>query len=453
MLIMLVCGLVIMSGLLVQRSEEIIEGAIMEQAKQQARIFLLGAERELQVLGDPSKAENLAVVFDDVMQRHDWGLAFAIREIYAYDREGRIIAVRGGEGVSREMSGKYGDVLTRDRSYLGSEVEYKRDPRSGSRVPVVDVIIPLHHQGEVVAGLEVEVDLAKTRDIIKQHDNSFERDMLLWLSLFGLVLVVFFWLVARKVLIAPVQRIAGVTQQIAAGDMGTRLVDLSGDELGRLGDSINVMADSIGRLLDEQEQAYLQSMQSLAKALQAKDAYTAKHSGRVAKFSVMLGRRLGLAEDELVLLKQGALMHDLGKISIPDAILNKPERLTEDEFEIMRGHPEATAAIMRPLKRFKAFADIAAWHHERWDGNGYPDGLKGEQIPLLARIVGLADTWDAMTGDRVYRKGMSERVAIDIIAAERNSGQWDPELVDAFVDMINARLDDRDAMREDFESV
>lgn len=106
---------------------------------------------------------------------------------------------------------------------------------------------------------------------------------------------------------------------------------------------------------------------------------------------------------------------------------------------------------MRPLKRFKVFAEIAAWHHERWDGNGYPDGLKGEEIPLLARIVGLADTWDAMTGDRVYRKGMPEQKAIDIIAAERDSGQWDPALVDVFVDMVCARLEDQKTVEADMD--
>jgi HAMP domain-containing protein len=447
---LVIAGLLVMSGLLIVRSEAVIEDAILEQVKQQARIFLLGVERELQLRGDPGDARNLEQVLDHVMMRQDWSLAFAVRQIYAYDRDGRVLARRGGPAVgSRDMAGHYGDVIRRGVSYLGEDVEYKEDAAAGRRVPVVDVIVPLSRGDEIVAGLEVEIDLNKTRAIIQRHDDRFEDDMLLWLTVFGVVLLAFFWLVTRQGLILPVQRLAGLTKQIAEGDLSTRLRGLGRDEIGQLGNSINVMADSIERLFEEQEQAYLQSMQSLAKALQAKDAYTAQHSGRVAKFSVMLGRRLGLPEEQLTLLKQGALMHDLGKISIPDAILNKPEPLSEEEFEVMRGHPVATAAIMRPLKRFKAFAEIAAWHHERWDGNGYPDGLQGEQIPLLARIVGLADTWDAMTGDRVYRKGMTSHQAIDIIAAERDSGQWDPELVDVFVGMIQSMLDAQDDVAHD----
>ena len=133
-------------------------------------------------------------------------------------------------------------------------------------------------------------------------------------------------------------------------------------------------------------------------------------------------------------------MHDLGKISIPDAILNKPGKLTNEEFVIMKTHPIQTATIMKPLKRFKELTEIAAWHHERWDGQGYPDRLKGEEIPMLARIVSIADTWDAMTGDRVYRQGMLPEKALTILRSEKNGGQFDPNLLDAFIEMIETTL-------------
>jgi len=182
-------------------------------------------------------------------------------------------------------------------------------------------------------------------------------------------------------------------------------------------------------------------LQSLARALEAKDSYTAGHSGRVAKFSTQLGKHVGVDENQLKLLKHGALMHDLGKIGINDAILNKPGALSDDEYEIMKQHPASTAKIMKPLKRFKEFAEIAAWHHERWDGKGYPDGLKGEKIPLLARIVCIADTWDAMTGDRIYRKGMTVVKALSILDKEKDHGQWDPALIRAFIEMIGNEVD------------
>ena len=193
----------------------------------------------------------------------------------------------------------------------------------------------------------------------------------------------------------------------------------------------------LDRMLTEQERAYLEAMQSLNKALEAKDAYTARHSHRVAEFAGMLGKRVGLNAEELNTLRQGALMHDLGKIGIPDKILNKAGPLDDREYEVMRSHVVHTAAIMQPLKRITAFTEIASWHHERWDGSGYPDGLAGEEIPLPARIVAIADAWDAMTDDRVYRKGMPVMKALAIMERERDSGQWDPELLDVFIEMIH----------------
>jgi putative nucleotidyltransferase with HDIG domain len=326
--------------------------------------------------------------------------------------------------------------LRQGHPYLGDEVESVLDPLSGQRQHIVDIIIPLHRGNEVVAGMEAEINLDATMAMIRQLDDDYEEEIIIIVATSLLLALVVIWLSIRRGLIRPIQSLAAVTQQIAAGELATRSEHVSRDEFGNLAGAINRMADSIEELFTAQETAYLQTMQSLAKALEAKDSYTAKHSSRVAKYSVMLGRRLGIDEAELELLKKGALMHDLGKIGIPDTVLNKPERLDDEEYELMRNHPEMTAAIMRPLKRFKAFAEIAAWHHERWDGDGYPDGLRGEQIPLLARIVAIADSWDAMTGDRVYRKGMSVDKALRIMESERDSGQWDPQLLDQFIAMV-----------------
>jgi HD-GYP domain-containing protein (c-di-GMP phosphodiesterase class II) len=192
----------------------------------------------------------------------------------------------------------------------------------------------------------------------------------------------------------------------------------------------------VEKLLEAQEEAYLQALKSLTQALQKKDRYTAGHSGRVKRYSLKLGERLALDAATLDLLGRGALIHDIGKIGIPDAVLNKPAPLDDEEFAVMQQHPGFTAAIMRPLVRFRAFAEIAAWHHERWDGAGYPDGLAGEAIPLLARIVAIADAWDAMTGDRIYRKGMPVEKALGILEAEADSGQFEPELIRTFIAMV-----------------
>jgi len=175
---------------------------------------------------------------------------------------------------------------------------------------------------------------------------------------------------------------------------------------------------------------------ALAKALEARDDNTSSHSLNVTRYSMILGLYLGLDEEELRVLSQGALMHDLGKIGIPDDILKKPGDLDEAEFEIIKKHPMMTAEILDALETSNHFTDIARSHHERWDGAGYPDGLDGENIPLLARIVSIADAWDAMTSNRVYRDAMSENIALDIFEREKDSGQWDPYLVDKFITLI-----------------
>ncbi|MGD9786388.1 MAG: HD domain-containing phosphohydrolase [Sulfuricellaceae bacterium] len=235
----------------------------------------------------------------------------------------------------------------------------------------------------------------------------------------------------------PLAEMADTAHAIAHGDLASR-VELGErrDEVGELGEAVNRMASSIESLLREQDEAHLEMMESLSKALEARDAYTARHSSQVANFSVRLGERLGLSPAELEILRRGAMLHDLGKIGVRDNVLNKAERLSEQEFAEMRRHAGYTNAIMRPLTRFRAFAEIAAWHHERWDGKGYPDGLKGEAIPLLARIVAIADSWDAMTGDRVYRQGMPVEQALAILRREQDGGQWDPRLVREFIAMI-----------------
>ncbi|MGB3647497.1 MAG: HD-GYP domain-containing protein [Desulfobulbales bacterium] len=175
---------------------------------------------------------------------------------------------------------------------------------------------------------------------------------------------------------------------------------------------------------------------ALAKALEARDDDTASHSLNVTKYSMLLGQQLGLDEEEMRILGQGAMLHDLGKIGIPDEILKKPGNLDEFEFERIKEHPRLTSEILAPLETSNCYSSIARSHHERWDGNGYPDGLNGENIPLLARIVAVADAWDAMTTNRVYRLGMSEKMALTILEKEKDWGQWDPYLIEEFIKII-----------------
>jgi putative two-component system response regulator len=175
---------------------------------------------------------------------------------------------------------------------------------------------------------------------------------------------------------------------------------------------------------------------ALANAVEAKDAPTEHHCQRLAHLATRVAMRLGLSSGQLHAIAYGALLHDVGKIGVPEAILTKPGPLDDDEWMIMRRHPELGERICAPLAAFALFGSVIRHHHERWDGRGYPDGLRGDGIPVGARVVALVDAFDAMTHDRVYRKARSAPDALDEI--ERLGGrQFDPGLARLLVEEIN----------------
>jgi putative nucleotidyltransferase with HDIG domain len=183
---------------------------------------------------------------------------------------------------------------------------------------------------------------------------------------------------------------------------------------------------------DALERSTLDAIESLNATVEAKDPYTAGHSARVRRVALALGNELGLSKDELDALRLGGLFHDIGKIAIPDAILLKPARLTADEFDRMKEHSAEGARIVGKLSQLGPIVPIIRHHHERWDGRGYPDELAGQDIPLLAAIVGLADAWDAMTTERPYARAMAPEDAVEEI--RRGTGtQFAPAVAQAML--------------------
>ncbi len=183
-------------------------------------------------------------------------------------------------------------------------------------------------------------------------------------------------------------------------------------------------------------EAHFDSIKALAEALETKDVYTRGHSERTVHYTVVIGKTLGLSEKELEWLQYGAILHDIGKIGIPENILNKPGPLTKEEFEIMKRHPVMGAEIIRHIKYLDPVVPIVLHDHERYDGNGYPHGLSGEAIPLGARIIALVDAYDAMTTDRVYRKAITKEEAIEQIRLKAGT-QFDPTLSTLFIDILS----------------
>lgn len=179
----------------------------------------------------------------------------------------------------------------------------------------------------------------------------------------------------------------------------------------------------------------LNAIMAIAKAIEAKDRYTSGHSDRVASCSVMLAERMGWDEEQVRNLQYAALLHDIGKIGVPDHVLNKPVCLNEEEVEIIRQHVLSGGEILKEIHTIPNLKNGAMFHHERYDGTGYPMGLKGGEIPIEARIIAVADTYDAMTSNRAYR----DKLSTDVVVSELEKGrgtQFDPEIVDLFMAML-----------------
>jgi putative nucleotidyltransferase with HDIG domain len=230
------------------------------------------------------------------------------------------------------------------------------------------------------------------------------------------------------------QRVIGVldvqSRQVANfDDHDVKILQILADQLA--------IALENARLYQELEEAYLQAVLSLANAMEVRDSYTGGHSQRLAQWAGAVARQLGCSEEEIQAVHWAALLHDIGKIGVPDAILKKPGELTDEEWEVMKQHPELGAQIVAPVKNLKQVAPLIRYHQEEYIGTGYPYGLRKEEIPLGARILAVVDAYSAITDERVYRKGRSHAEAL--AEMQRCAGtQFDPQVVKAFLQVIQA---------------
>ncbi|MFZ6019096.1 MAG: HD domain-containing phosphohydrolase, partial [Chloroflexota bacterium] len=188
--------------------------------------------------------------------------------------------------------------------------------------------------------------------------------------------------------------------------------------------------------INELQIAYDTTLQGWAKALEIRDAETQNHSQRVTHITLELAKKLGVEENQLPDIRRGTLLHDIGKMGIPDAILNKAGPLTPEEWEIMRRHPQMAYDVLSGIPFLKPALEIPYCHHEKWDGSGYPRGLKGEEIPLAARIFAVVDVWDALLSDRPYRPAWKKREVISYLR-EQAGKHFDPKIVEAFLELIS----------------
>jgi len=242
----------------------------------------------------------------------------------------------------------------------------------------------------------------------------------------------------------PIRSLVTSTRAISRAEFHERVEVSGAAEISELAETFNNMASDIEQFVERLKQAaaenrelFLGSIRMLAAAIDEKDPYTRGHSGRVAKYSLIIGEALGLTSEEMERLRVSALLHDVGKIGVDDRVLKKPGQLTDEEFDLMKQHTIKGANIMRPVSQLNEMLPGIELHHERIDGKGYPYGLKGDQIPLMARIIAVADTFDAITTNRPYQSAMDLDYALERIRSLAES-KFDASVVGALESAIHA---------------
>ncbi len=250
------------------------------------------------------------------------------------------------------------------------------------------------------------------------------------LALLGISLLSLLW---AKGIVRPLTGlIARLKESESSGVLPTFETSSSTREVNQLVEAFNKAATAIREARQRLTFAYREFIQSLSSAIDARDVYTAGHSRRVSTYAVAIAREMKLPAEETEVIREGALLHDVGKIGISDRVLQKPGNLTPEEFELIRRHPLIGRRIIERVEGLSPYLDIVELHHENYDGTGYPWQLVGNQIPRDARVIHVADAYDAMTSDRPYRKGMTPEHAVSILKANAGT-QFDPDVVAAFV--------------------
>jgi HD-GYP domain-containing protein (c-di-GMP phosphodiesterase class II) len=288
--------------------------------------------------------------------------------------------------------------------------------------PLIIRIIPLRPARSGQAAAYMRIGIASRLFSGYLFDNL--RDNLLFIvAVFMLSILV--GTVLMAVLTRSLRSVASYAMAIENDDLASEIEITGHDEAATIAEAFN-------QVIHRLRQSYVSTLGALASLLETKDRLTETHSLRGVRYAMELGRGAGLSKQEMTELEYGALLHDIGKIGIADIILKKTGPLTEEEWQVMRQHPTIGYNVLKSLEFLQNSLPVVLHHQERFDGRGYPNGLKGEQIPLLARIFAIADSFDAMTSDRPYRHAMREEVALQEI--RRNAGaQFDPRLVEIFI--------------------
>ena len=273
--------------------------------------------------------------------------------------------------------------------------------------------------------------------LVRLNQSTWFR--LLFFILMALILVVAIGYVIANQIAQPILSLNKAATRVASGDLTVAVSPRGDDEIAHLTQEFNSMVSNLQRSKLDLVTTYDKTLEGWAKALELRDGETMGHSQRVTHLTMRLAKRVGIPRDQLIHIQRGALIHDIGKMAIPDYILLKPGPLTDEEWSIMRQHPTYAIQMLGGIPFLQPALDIPACHHERWDGTGYPRGLKGDQIPLPARIFAIVDVWDALRSDRPYRPALSLDHVVNMIQS-MNGKYFDPQIVEAFLMMMSKTI-------------
>ncbi len=341
---------------------------------------------------------------------------------YVVDRKGTLIAHQASDRVAK----------SEDMSTVEIVGKYLLAGVSAGTIPFRDKMgKDMVGSYSTVKGLGWGVVVQEPRDDAYSIISQMIRQTLLWAVVAILAAIIASTLLAIR-LAKPIGVLAEGARSLARGNFQDRVQITSRNELGELAQAFNNMATHLESHDKNLREMFISTTKALAAAIDAKDPYTRGHSQRVAQISLEIAKEMGLPPSEQQKVNVAALLHDVGKIGIEDQVLKKPTKLTEKEYGIIQQHPRWGAMIMGHIRQLKEIIPGIQHHHERLDGSGYPEGLQGSQIPILARIIAVADTFDAMTSERLYQQAMETQYVVDKLLEWKGS-RYDPEVVDAMV--------------------
>lgn len=362
-------------------------------------------------------------------QIHDETLA----QVTVYEGSGAPYASTFYEALSVEQSEAARVLANQNESSLRRNIGNRRGLNI-SNIEYEEILGPWEGRGNDDLGL---IGVSLPRTFLVRASNA-TRLQITGLASLSLLLVILLGVYIASVITRPLRNLVEASAEVAGGNLQVQIMPRGNDEVTVLTRSFNNMISSLNQSKDDLLNAYDRTLEGWSMALELRDQDTEGHTRRVAELTLELSQLMGYKGEELVHIRRGALLHDIGKMGIPDSILLKPGALSSEEWSVMRRHPEFAYQLLWPIEYLRPAISIPYSHHEWWNGNGYPQGLTGEDIPLPARIFAVIDVWDAMRSDRPYRKAVAESEVCEYLL-ESKGVHLDCRVVEAFFELLGSK--------------